>query len=111
MVLRIEAGDSATPAREMVRDPTGSPVSRYVSTTRRKMSRARASSSVRDGPLTIEMPTSGLVIVADKDKPPPTRRKRRASRETMYVGETFRPGGGRAARGQARDRREPLCRR
>jgi hypothetical protein len=28
MVLRIEAGDSCTPPREMVRDPTGSPVSR-----------------------------------------------------------------------------------
>src|SRR5271167_1605759 len=40
------------------------------------MSRARASSSASDGPLTIEMPTSGLVIVGNKDKPPPTRRKR-----------------------------------
>ena len=40
------------------------------------MSRARASSSASEGPLTIEMPTSGLVIVADKDKPRPTRRKR-----------------------------------
>ena len=28
MVLRIEAGDSGMPPREMVREPTGSPVSR-----------------------------------------------------------------------------------
>jgi hypothetical protein len=28
MMLRMEAGESCTPRREIVRDPTGSPVSR-----------------------------------------------------------------------------------
>ncbi len=45
MTFRTEAGDSAIgSARDRLRDPTGSPVERYVSTIERKMVRVRSSS-------------------------------------------------------------------
>ncbi len=44
MTLRTEAGESAVGSRrEMLREPTGSPVSRYWSTMRLKISRERRS--------------------------------------------------------------------
>ena len=43
MTLRTEAGDSVIgSARERLREPTGSPVARYVSTMRLKISRERS---------------------------------------------------------------------
>ena len=43
MTLRIEAGERlSVEVREMVREPTGEPLSRYASTTIRKTSRARS---------------------------------------------------------------------
>ena len=41
MTLRMDAADSSIPPFDKVRDPTGSPVSRYDSTICLKMSRER----------------------------------------------------------------------
>ncbi len=49
MTLRTEAGESCMSSiLEMARDPTGSPVSRYRSTSRRKISWLRAESASRN---------------------------------------------------------------
>ena len=50
MTLRMVAGDSWVPIRrDKVREPTGSPVSTYDSTMRRKISRLRSLSSPTTG--------------------------------------------------------------